>query len=402
MEHLAKRSGVNNYNPSSNINLNNIVDIDLAPEIAIAIIVHVQIYNRTIKGNKFSLESLLKAFEEIQHQWSVELNQAFYRMESHFSGRETITKHKQLLEDVLKPLQSRFVDCLKHTADGEEEVLKCLEEMYLAGSFAKNDILFHFKNVLDSNWQPEHHQTKELELGLLTFRNFVNFNIKIYLVLISTYKKLDGKTSRLKVGYFADKMTRELEIFIKYADRLRQAIIGSYNTSFDIESSQSCHKIRATIGRGTTCAYKFCEHLHHGSNCEIDVTVFQKENIEGSVQFQIESKDASEASKYFSLITAKELYYKHQIDLIQAVHKRWDREMLPIVTVWRSLKQNIRKSNERFIKEALDRQFSFKLHPNQMKNVNVFKAQIADLKARRARAQQHNRFVKANFGRDEL
>ena len=332
MEHLAKRSGVNSFKPSINISLKNIGNIEFAPELGIAIIIHTQVYNRTVKEKTYSLENLLNAFQEIQNLWTIEVNQAFYRMEAHFSNREIITQHKQLLEDVLKPLQSGFFGCLKHTGEGESDVLKCLEELDFVCSFTKNEFLFLFKNVLDSEWRPNHHQTKELELGLLSFRNYVNLRIKVYLVLITTYKKLDSKTSRLKVGYIAEKMTRELDIFIKSTDNLRKRIIESYNTSIDIQSSRSCHKIRVTTGIGMTCNYRFCEHLHHDSTCQIDVTVFQKENVNGSVQFDIDSRDAGKAGKYFSLMTAKELYHNHQADLMQAVLERWDRQMLPIVT----------------------------------------------------------------------
>ena len=398
LQYLALRSGIK-VNVTETIKIPLIKHIESAPELAITVLAHAQVYKKTDDFDIISIEKLFQVFTDIQRLWLIENNQAIQQKAPHLD-RETLVKLNSGLNDVLLPLQNTFIGCLKHTYHGENDIASCLEENELLSRLFKNDFLFDYDQITQGNANPTHDEIYRIWASFLSFRNYVVLRVKVYLVLFSTYQRVGEKSSRLRLGYFSDRMVNELGVYLKYFKAVQGIFMKEHKPDEDFHSRRDCTKAPGEIGQGVSCNFKMCKLS--SEECRVKVAVFQKEHIQGASRFETETKDPFEAGKIFASKTAHNFFEQYHMDMDEILRDSWRRRMAKLYDVFTALKDATLIQNRRFINDCLKQKFSFKPKPNQTKNVNTAKSQIEGLKAKREQSQKENQFVKVTNYREEL
>ena len=395
LQHLALRSGIE-INVTKSIEIPKVKDIESAPELASALLVHAKVYKKTEELGIVSIEKLFTIFTDIQRHLLIENNQAIQLKEDHFD-HGTLVKLKSVLNDVLIPLQNTFAGCLRHTHHGDDDVVSCIEESTILSRTYQKDFLIYYDRITLEDYKLTHNEIYKIWANLASFRNYAVLRVKMFLVLFSSYQKVGDKSARLKLGYFSDQMVNELGVYLKYMQSVERIFIKEHKPEEHHQSTKRCTKepVEGKVGRGVRCQFKICQLS--SDDCEVKVAVFTKESIQEATRFEADTKDPFEAGQIFATIEAERLAEQYHVDMEKILHESWNRRMHILYEIFAALKDATLVQNRRFINDCLKQNYSFKGKQKQTKNLNAVKSQIEELKLKR---QQHQ--TKFSHFKDEL
>ena len=405
LQHLALQSGIK-INLTEAIKLPSVTDIETAPVLAISLLAQAHVYKKMKVVDVVSVSKLLTTFEEIQQLWMVEMNQGI-QQKAPYLTRKYLVELQSSLHDVLLPLQSILVGCLKDTHLGEEDVLSCLEETELLSRLFKNDFLLYYEKVVEKGEQLSTEKIFQVWANFLMFRSYAVFRAKLLLILLNTYQKVGDQPSRLRLGFFSDKMVSELGVHLKYMKAIEHIFMktdhkhdAASTEHFDSETGCKKYPALSGIGRGVSCKFKMCKLS--SEKCHIKVAVFHKIDVQGAVDFEAETNEPFQAGVVFASQEARTLFEQYHLDMDEILSKSWAAKIGILYDIFGALKEATLVQNRRFINDSLEKRFSFKTKSKQTKNVNALKSQIEALKMKRAQDQKKSSFVRASTFRDEL